>query len=102
MITSCIRSVKLKHQQAYTCCKTLQDRPDFAEIIPILEEVKQSPAVSLLSNPAGYQQMSLSASLPAVIRDHESDGEGGRATPPLAGNVSALKSRWEQEVQRNR
>jgi hypothetical protein len=54
----------------------------------------------MLSNPPEYQQVPLSASLPAVIRDHEGDGEG-RATPPLVGNVSALKSRWEMEASRN-
>ncbi|XP_060602558.1 serine/threonine-protein kinase TNNI3K-like [Ruditapes philippinarum] len=77
-----------------------EDRPDFAEILPILEDCKHSPTVMMLSNPPEYQQVPLSASLPAVIRDHEGDGEG-RATPPLVGNVSALKSRWEMEASRN-
>ncbi|KAH3794074.1 hypothetical protein DPMN_147605 [Dreissena polymorpha] len=45
---------------------------------------------------------SLSASLPAVIRDHDGILDDGRSTPPLAGNVSALKSRWEQTVQQHR
>ncbi|XP_052790328.1 serine/threonine-protein kinase TNNI3K-like [Mya arenaria] len=80
-----------------------EDRPEFAEILPILEDCKHSPAVMMLSNPSGYTAVPLSASLPAVIRDHDGDGEGegGRATPPLVGNVSALKSRYEQELQRN-
>ncbi|KAL4218676.1 Serine/threonine-protein kinase tnni3k [Mactra antiquata] len=77
-----------------------EDRPDFGEILPILDECKQSQAVALLSNPQEHQFVPLSASLPAVIRDHETDSEG-RATPPLAGNVSALKSRWEMEASRN-
>ncbi|KAH3794040.1 serine/threonine-protein kinase TNNI3K-like [Dreissena polymorpha] len=78
-----------------------EDRPDFAEILPILEECKQSGTVMLLSNPSGYQSLSLSASLPAVIRDHDGILDDGRSTPPLAGNVSALKSRWEQTVQQH-
>ncbi|XP_053380307.1 serine/threonine-protein kinase TNNI3K-like [Mercenaria mercenaria] len=77
-----------------------EDRPDFAEILPILEDCKHSPTVMMLSNPSEYQPVPLSASLPAVIRDHEGDSEG-RATPPLIGNVSALKSRWEMEASRN-
>ena len=78
-----------------------QDRPDFAEILPILEECRTSPAVMMLSNPPDYPPLSLSASLPAVIRDHNAEGEG-RATPPLAGNVLALRTHWEMEATRNR
>lgn len=53
----------------------------------------------MLSNPAVSRPVPLSASLPAVIRDHDAEAEG-QATPPLSGNVSALKSRWE-EASRN-
>ena len=49
-----------------------------------------------------YTPMSLSASLPAVIRDHDTDSDCGRSTPPLAGNVLALRNRWELEASRNR
>jgi len=54
----------------------------------------------MLSNSAPSKPVPLSASLPAVIRDHEAEAEG-RSTPPLSGNVSALKSRWE-EASKNR
>ena len=80
---------------------SFQDRLDFGEILPILEDCRHSPAVMMLSNPPDYPAMSLSASLPAVIRDHDIDGEG-RATPPLAGNVLALRTHWEMEASRNK
>ncbi|XP_055898146.1 serine/threonine-protein kinase TNNI3K-like [Biomphalaria glabrata] len=74
------------------------ERPEFCEIIPILEECKRSQAVSMLSN-CESTTVTLPISLP-MVTTQDSDGDG-RDTPPLAGHVSALRNHWEMEASRN-
>ena len=54
---------------------------------------------------------SISLSLPMVtthrgsqdrMKDELIAGDEGRDTPPLAGNVSALRNHWEMEASKNR
>ncbi|XP_050411148.2 serine/threonine-protein kinase TNNI3K [Patella vulgata] len=75
------------------------DRPEFKEIVPILEECKQSQAVAMLSNSDTTPIVAFPTALP-MVTDRDSDDEG-RSTPPLAGHVSALRSHWEQEATRH-
>ena len=77
-----------------------QERPDFREILPTLEECKQSQTVAMLSNVDSGPTVSFPNILP-MVTDQDSDNEG-RSTPPLAGHVSALRNHWEQEASRNR
>lgn len=65
-----------------------QDRPEFKEIVPILEECKQSQVAALLNN----------TSVPSM----KEEGEDGQTSPPIAGNVMALRTHWEQEASKNR
>ena len=90
------------------CCRSqsptavglcFQQRPEFREIIPILEECRQSQAVAMLSNVDPPPSLFPSA-LPMVTQQ-EVDPEG-RSTPPLVGHVSALRNHWEMEASRNR
>ncbi|XP_060080735.1 serine/threonine-protein kinase TNNI3K-like [Ylistrum balloti] len=74
-----------------------EDRPEFKEIVTILEECKQSQGAALLSN--SPISVSLVSRL-SPIRDEE-EGEEGRDTPPLAGHVTALRTHWEQEATRH-
>lgn len=74
-----------------------EDRPEFKEIVTILEECKQSQGAALLGN--SPMSVSLVSRL-SPIRD-EDEGEEGRDTPPLAGHVTALRSHWEQEATRH-
>lgn len=64
-----------------------QDRPEFKEIVPILEECKQSQVAALLNN----------STVPSM-----KEGEDGQTSPPIAGNVMALRTHWEQEASKNR
>ncbi|KAK3756388.1 hypothetical protein RRG08_038877 [Elysia crispata] len=90
------------------------ERPEFREIIPILDACKQSEAVAMLSNveavAGGGGGASISLSLPMVtthrgsqdrMKDELIAGDEGRDTPPLAGNVSALRNHWEMEASKN-
>ena len=93
-----------------------QERPEFREIIPILEICKQSDAVAMLSNAESVSNsgggIGLSLSLPMVTtqrgsqergdNDETGGGEEGRDTPPLVGTVSALRNHWEMEASKNR
>ncbi|XP_059146369.1 serine/threonine-protein kinase TNNI3K-like [Physella acuta] len=74
------------------------ERPEFREIIPVLEECKRSQAVAMLSN-SDTSTASLPMALP-MVTGQDSDGEG-RDTPPMAGHVSALRNHWEMEASRN-
>lgn len=67
-----------------------QDRPEFKEIVPILEECKQSQVAALLNN----------STVPSL--KEEGEGEDGQTSPPIAGNVMALRTHWEQEASKNR
>lgn len=67
-----------------------QDRPEFKEIVPILEECKQSQVAALLNN----------STVPSM--KEEGEGEDGQTSPPIAGNVMALRTHWEQEASKNR
>ncbi|XP_012934991.1 serine/threonine-protein kinase TNNI3K [Aplysia californica] len=75
------------------------ERPEFREIIPIIDECKQSQAVAMLSNVEPSSNPSLPLSLP-MVTNQDSDGEG-RDTPPMAGHVSAMRNHWEMEASRN-
>ncbi|XP_067661812.1 serine/threonine-protein kinase TNNI3K-like [Haliotis asinina] len=75
------------------------ERPEFREFLPVLEECKQSQAVAMLSNADSGATVSFPSSLP-MVTDTDSDPEG-RSTPPLTGHVSAMRSHWEQEASRN-
>lgn len=66
-----------------------QDRPEFKEIVPILEECKQSQVAALLNN----------STVPSLKEEGEGDGQ---TSPPIAGNVMALRTHWEQEASKNR
>lgn len=70
----------------------LQDRPEFKEIVPILEECKQSQVAALLNN----------STVPSMKEEEEGEGEDGQTSPPIAGNVMALRTHWEQEASKNR
>ncbi|KAH9512436.1 Serine/threonine-protein kinase tnni3k [Bulinus truncatus] len=74
------------------------ERPEFRDIIPILEECKRSQAVAMLSN-TEVTTVTLPTSLP-MVTTQDPDGDG-RDTPPLAGHVSALRNHWEMEASRN-
>lgn len=65
-----------------------QDRPEFKEIVPILEECKQSQVAALLNN--------------STVPSLKGEGEDGQTSPPIAGNVMALRTHWEQEASKNR
>lgn len=67
-----------------------QDRPEFKEIVPILEECKQSQVAALLNN----------STVPS-LKEEEGE-EDGQTSPPIAGNVMALRTHWEQEASKNR
>ena len=54
----------------------------------------------MLSNGSSGPQIPFTASLPQLGGD-DSDSEG-RATPPLTGNVMALRTQWEQEALKRR
>lgn len=69
-----------------------QDRPEFKEIVLILEECKQSQVAALLNN----------TSVPSMKEEGEGEGEDGQTSPPIAGNVMALRTHWEQEASKNR
>lgn len=68
-----------------------QDRPEFKEIVPILEECKQSQVAALLNN----------STVPSLKEEEEGE-EDGQTSPPIAGNVMALRTHWEQEASKNR
>ena len=67
-----------------------QDRPEFKEIVPILEDCKQTQVVALLKS-SGV------SSLKEV-----GEGEDSPTSPPIAGKVMALRTHWEQEASKNR
>lgn len=75
-----------------------QERPEFRDIIPILEECRQSQAVAMLSNVDAAPSLFPTA-LPMVTDQVDPEG---RTTPPLVGHVSALRNHWEMEASRNR
>ena len=101
------------------------ERPEFREIIPTLEDCKQSHAVAMLSNVdrAEGPKSGGSLSLPMVTTTQDSnnsssstggaalgvEGEGGGGggsrdtddTPPMPGHVSAMKNLWEMEASRH-
>lgn len=96
--------------ESYLCFYTLwrklifnilkQERPEFREIIPILEECRQSQAVAMLSNIDPPPSIFPSALPMVTVQDSNTDG---RTTPPLVvGHVSALRNHWEMEASRNR
>ena len=64
-------------------------------MVQILEDYKQSQAVALLSN------ASMDVSELSPLNDGDSSDEEGRNTPPMTGNVSALRSHWELEATRH-
>uniref|UniRef100_K1QVI3 Serine/threonine-protein kinase TNNI3K n=1 Tax=Magallana gigas TaxID=29159 RepID=K1QVI3_MAGGI len=66
------------------------DRPEFKEIVPILEECKQSQVAALLNN----------STVPSLKEEEEGE-EDGQTSPPIAGNVMALRTHWEQEASKN-
>lgn len=66
------------------------DRPEFKEIVPILEECKQSQVAALLNN----------STVPSLKGEGEGE-EDGQTSPPIAGNVMALRTHWEQEASKN-
>ncbi|CAH1787041.1 unnamed protein product [Owenia fusiformis] len=76
-----------------------EDRPEFSSSIPILEMCKESQAVAMLSNSAQMETFTISTSHCAPEEDEEEDD--GRSTPPLAGHVSAMRTRWELEASKN-
>lgn len=57
--------------------------------MPILEECKQSQVAALLNN----------STVPSMKEEGEEDGQ---TSPPIAGNVMALRTHWEQEASKNR
>lgn len=77
-----------------------KDRPEFKELLHTLEECRQSQAVALLSN-SEVPSVSFPAIVPNEARDSDSESDG-RTTPPLAVNVTALRTHWESEATRNR
>jgi hypothetical protein len=75
-------------------------RPEFRDVIPVLEECRQSQAVAMLSDLNTPPTPSFFPSALPMVTGGE--GEEGRTTPPLVGHVSALRNHWEQEATRNR
>ncbi|XP_064617011.1 serine/threonine-protein kinase TNNI3K-like [Liolophura sinensis] len=76
-----------------------QERPEFREIVPILEECRHSQAVALLSNSISTQS-EFNSGL-SVLTEPVLEEEDGRSTPPLTGMVTAMRTRWEMEASRN-
>ncbi|XP_052822598.1 serine/threonine-protein kinase TNNI3K isoform X1 [Octopus bimaculoides] len=74
-----------------------EERPDFKNIVPILEECRQSQAVMLISNGNTITNDPISE-FNSLSEDSENEG---RSTPPLTGHVTAMRTRWEMEASRN-
>lgn len=74
-------------QRCWNSCA--DDRPEFKEIVPILEECKQTLVADLLNNTG--------------VTSLKEAGEPveGETTPPIAGNVMALRTHWEMEASKN-
>ncbi|KAJ8300565.1 hypothetical protein KUTeg_022084 [Tegillarca granosa] len=70
-----------------------EDRPEFKEIVLLVEECRQSLGAAMLSNSSVVTNLS-------QVKDEDISKEG-RETPPLAGHVTALRTHWELEATRN-
>lgn len=77
------------------------ERPDFKDIVPCLEECRQSQAVMLLSNGNSLPSDSMVDSLNDISVISDDSETDGRSTPPLTGHVTAMRTRWEMEASRN-
>lgn len=77
-----------------------EDRPEFREILPFIEECRESQAAEMMNTSSTASLVAHFTSALPQLKDEESEEEG-RATPPLAGTVTALRTKWEQEASRN-
>ena len=86
-----------------------EQRPEFRDLIPVLEATRQSQAVAMLSGTPPPPPAGPPAHAPPVLPmvtandappDPDSPGCGGGDAPP-EGHVSAMKHRWEMEASRH-
>ncbi|XP_071156052.1 serine/threonine-protein kinase TNNI3K-like [Mytilus edulis] len=78
-----------------------EDRPEFREILPFIEECRESQAAGTINNTSSTASLvaHFTSALPQ-LKDDDSEEEG-RATPPPSGTVTALRTKWELEANRN-
>ena len=69
--------------------------------MPFIEECRESQAAGMMNTSSTASLVAHFTSALPQLKDEESEEEG-RATPPLAGTVTALRTKWEQEASRNR